>query len=178
MKKINIIIIFIFASSLFSSEIIDYTEDKIISIFPESKITNYKYPIKSKLKKEIQNTVKQKFFRDKLYVWKIDSDSTNFYAVLDNVKGKSMPITFLVIFNDKQEVYHSLIIKYREAYGGEVAGKNWLDQFLSYTKDSKYKVGENIDAISGATISVHSVTKGIHKLSYLIDDIINYTNAE
>ena len=176
MEKINIIIIFLFTSTLFSSEIIDYTEDKLDSIFPEAKITSYKYPIKSKLKKEIQNTVRQKFFRDKLYVWKINDNSSSYYAVLDNVKGKSMPITFLVIFNDKQEVHHSLIIKYREAYGGEVSSKSWLAQFLAYTKDSKYKVGENIDAISGATISVHSVTKGIHKLSYLINDIMIYIN--
>ena len=124
-------------------------------------------------KKEIQNTVKQKFFRDKLYVWKIDSDSTNFYAVLDNVKGKSMPITFLVIFNDKQEVYYSSIIKYREAYGGEIGGEKWLSQFIGMKKDSLYKDGKEIDGITGATLSVKSFTKGIGKLSLLLPYIID-----
>ena len=83
-----------------------------------------------------------------------------------------MPITFLTIFNDSSQVYHSSIIKYREGYGHEVGNRKWLDQFNLYNKLSPYKVGDDISGITGATISVHSVTKGIRKLSYLIDDII------
>ena len=63
-------------------------------------------------------------------------------------------------------------IKYREGYGGEVGNKRWLKQFNTYTNSSKYKVGDDISSITGATISVHSVTKGIRKLSYLIHEII------
>ena len=40
-----------------------------------------------------------------------------------------MPITYLVIFNMDQEIIYSKIIKYREAYGGEVSGEKWLAQF-------------------------------------------------
>jgi Na+-translocating ferredoxin:NAD+ oxidoreductase RnfG subunit len=40
-------------------------------------------------------------------------------------------------------------------------------------KDSEFKVGKTIDGISGATISTHSVTKGIHKLSLLFPYIEN-----
>ena len=84
-----------------------------------------------------------------------------------------MPITFLIIFNENQEVIHSSIIKYREAYGGEISGKNWLNQFLYMKKDSLFKYGREIDGISGATLSVKSFTKGISKLSLLLPHIIN-----
>ena len=94
------------------------------------------------------------------------------YGILDNVKGKSLPITFLTVFNDSSQVYHSEIIKYREAYGGEVGSRSWLNQFNLYTDKSKYKVGDDISGITGATISVHSISKGIRKLSYLINEII------
>ena len=71
--------------------------------------------------KKSQNLVRQKYFRKELNVWKIElSDSTYRFAILDNVKGKSMPITFLTIFNDKNELENAAVIKYREAYGGEV----------------------------------------------------------
>ncbi len=115
----------------------------------------------------------QKFFRKEVNCWHIiNDDSTQYYAILDNVKGKSLPITFLTIFDENKQVYDSEIIKYREGYGGEVANKSWLNQFINYTDSSNYNVGGAISGISGATISVNSVSKGIYKLSILIDYII------
>ena len=86
---------------------------------------------------------------------------------MDNVIGKSMPITFLVILNNEGAILASKVIKYREAYGGEVGNKNWLSQFNKLTNSSEYIVGENIDGISGATISVNSLSKGIQKIAVL-----------
>ena len=117
--------------------------------------------------------LRQKYFRKELNVWKIQlSDSTYRFGILDNVKGKSMPITFLTIFNGKNELENAAVIKYREAYGGEVGRQSWLSQFNNYTDKSNYKVGDGISGISGATISVYSMSKGIHKLSIIVDNII------
>ena len=136
------------------------------------------FKISSDIKKTIQDETKQFFFRDEVNLWEIiDSDSLRYYAILDNVKGKSMPITFLCIFNINPSVEHTSIIKYREPYGGEVRNRNWLNQFIAYTDTSKYKIGDNISAITGATISVNSVTKGIRKLSLLIHAIIKQKNG-
>ena len=124
--------------------------------------------------------MKQKFFREELHVWKIqDSDSTFYYGILDNVIGKTMPITFLTIFDTNHRVKTVEIIKYREdPYGGEIKNKNWRNQFKGYSDTSDYKIGRAIDGISGATLSVHSVTKGINKLSLIIKDIIFKFNHE
>jgi len=120
------------------------------------------------LKSKVQNNVKQIFYRDNLYYWNIaNEDSTLAYAFLDNVIGKSMPITFVVIINPKGNIIASHVVKYREAYGGEVGNKNWLSQFNKLTDSSKYIVGKNIDGISGATISVNSLSKGIQKIAVL-----------
>ena len=122
----------------------------------------------AELKSNIQNSVRQTFYRDNLYYWKItNQDSTLAYAFLDNVIGKSMPITFLVIINQKGEIMASHVVKYREAYGGEIGNKNWLSQFNKLTNSSEYIVGKNIDGISGATISVNSLSKGIKKIAIL-----------
>ena len=89
-----------------------------------------------------------------------------------------MPITFLTIFNENEEVVDVTVIKYREAYGGEVGRRSWLNQFINYSDTSNYKIGTGISGISGATISVHSVSKGIHKLTLIINDIIKKLNEK
>jgi len=167
------------SSFLISSEIMDKTEAAIKEFLPNHISINHKIHKISKESKKSQNIVKQKFFRDELNIWKIKiNDSTYNYAILDNVKGKSMPITFLTIFNENEEVINTAIIKYREAYGGEVKSKSWLNQFINYSDTSDYKIGNGISGISGATISVHSVSKGIHKLSLIIRDIIEASNEK
>ena len=177
MKKIISIIIF-FAFSL-SSEIQNKSIEEIKSYYnKEIKITNSKFPISKKIKKNIQNQVKQKFYREQIYCWMIEIDGKQNYALLDNTLGKTMPITFLVIFNENKEVIHSKIIKYREAYGGEISGKKWLSQFIGMKSDSLYKFRKEIDGITGATISVRSFTKGINKLSLLLPYIINHFNKD
>ena len=137
------------------------------------------YKIPKDVKKTIQRTVKQKFFRSELNLWTItDEDSLKYYALLDNVIGKTMPISFLCVFDNSGKVQHSSVIKYREPYGGEVGSRKWQDQFISYTDSSSYKVGKDISGISGATLSVNSLTKGIHKLSILIHKIIKDDNEK
>ena len=95
------------------------------------------------------------------------------YALMDNTIGKSMPITFLIIFNENKEVIHSSIIKYREAYGGEISGSSWLAQFIGMKQDSLFFYGRQISGISGATLSVKSFTKGISKLSLLLPYVMS-----
>ena len=112
-------------------------------------------------------------FREEVNTWRIQkNDNTYYYGVLDNVKGKSMPITFLAISDDTGKIFDVSIIKYRESYGGEIRNKNWLKQFSEYTDISNYKLGNGIHAISGATISVQSISKGIHKLALIINDVM------
>ena len=93
------------------------------------------------------------------------------FAFLDNVLGKSMPITFIVLLNVKGEIINANVIKYREAYGGEVASKIWLSQFIGLNSHSSYKLNQDIDGISGATISVNSLSKGINKITSLFSII-------
>ena len=176
MKKTIFIITFCF--SLISATIKENAIKDIRSIYDQKvKITEHKFSISSKAKKEIQNIVKQKFYRDKIYYWSIQKEDGIDYALMDNVLGKSMPITFVVIFNATGEVKHSSLIKYRESYGGEVRSKKWLTQFNGMKQDSLYKFPGNITGISGATISVNSMTRGINKLSLLLPYIIKDYNG-
>ena len=176
-KKYIIIILTIF-SFIYSSTIKDKCIDAIDSYFGgDIELINEEYIIPHDIKIQIENKIKQKFYRDKIYYWIINTSNEVNYALLDNSIGKTMPITYLVIFNNDLKVINSSVIKYREPYGGEVSGKKWLGQFNGMEHESIYEFEKEIDGISGATLSVRSITKGINKLSlllpYVIDDYIN-----
>jgi Na+-translocating ferredoxin:NAD+ oxidoreductase RnfG subunit len=140
----------------------------------QSEFSLNKYLIPDNSRIQTENQVQQKFFDKYVYIWTICSqDSLKGYAFLDNTYGKSLPITFLVLFSPSGKIIRVDVVRYREPYGGAIRSRNWLDQFISKSGIDYFRVDKEIDSISGATISVNSVTRGIHKLSILFESIIS-----
>jgi Na+-translocating ferredoxin:NAD+ oxidoreductase RnfG subunit len=90
-------------------------------------------------------------------------DSLLGFAVVREVRGKDQPITFLVATDSTDRLKDIDILVYREPYGGEVAYEAWRRQFRGKSADDRLEVGRDIRSISGATISVHSVTLGVRR---------------
>ena len=169
-----IIFIILLTFNLVEAEGIRSDVEEILYLeFPsQSTITMQKYELPSDLKSQTEKQVQQKFFKDYVYLWRIcQGDSIAGYAILDNTYGKSLPITFLVIFSPRGEIRRMDIIRYREPYGGAVGSRRWLDQFIGKSTNDNFKVEDDIDTISGATISVHSVTRAAHKLVLVINQM-------
>ena len=162
-------LLMILTSFLSAGDIKIACEEYLFNLYPKNTdITMHILKLDKQIKNEAEYQVKQKFYRDKLYYWAISQgDTTIAYAFLDNVIGKSMPITFMVVLNDNGNIINTNVIKYREAYGGEVSNKAWLTQFTNRNQNSSYIVGNDIDGITGATISVNSLSKGIKKIVFL-----------
>jgi hypothetical protein len=85
------------------------------------------------------------------------------YALVRNVMGKDQPITYLVAVDTALALLDVDILVYRESYGGEVAYEPWRRQFRGKHPGDGLEVGREIRGISGATISVNSVTAGIRR---------------
>jgi len=83
------------------------------------------------------------------------------YAFVDNASSKTAKFDYLVLFNDKLQITSSKVLIYREEYGGEIGSTRWLKQFLGLSGNDRVKMGDNIDVISGATISVRSMTRAM-----------------
>ncbi|NOX17336.1 MAG: FMN-binding protein [Chlorobi bacterium] len=114
---------------------------------------------------------KQRFYSKSVIVWRVShDDSLLAIGLMDNVYGKAQPITFLTIFNLNGNISSNHIVKYREQYGGQVADARWNKQFFEMNEESNFL---KIDGISGATISVNSIKKGVMKLSLLIKTILS-----
>lgn len=86
------------------------------------------------------------------------------YAFVDKAPSKTAKFDYLVIFDSDLRVIHSKVLVYREEYGGEIGSKRWLKQFLGKTGGDRVDCETNIDAISGATISVRSMTRSMDRL--------------
>ena len=172
---VTAVIYFLFFSSanIFAQEIKERTETIITESFEKDvNFTFRKYTLPPNIKRKIEYIVKQKFFKDLLYVYKISLNDTPIaFGFLDNVIGKSMPITFFVLLDVEGNIISTNIIKYREPYGGAVSNENWNEQFTGKNSDSDFTIGKSVNGISGATISVNSVTKGIRKITLLYEEI-------
>lgn len=79
-------------------------------------------------------------------------------------KSKTDYFDYLILFDLDLNILNSKVLAYREDYGGEIASKRWLRQFVGKNINDRLKYKENVMAISGATISVKSMTIAIDNL--------------
>ncbi len=92
------------------------------------------------------------------------SDKLIGYAYVAKAPSKTAQYDYLVLLDTNYSIVNTKILIYREEYGGEIGSKRWLRQFTGKTKNDEFKYGDNIDAISGATISVRSMTNAMNNL--------------
>ena len=173
-RSLRWIFLLVTVTSVLTAGLREDTEELIYNHYGGSITLNFlKQTIPMHVKSSAESGAYLRFMADYIYTWEIvKNDSLIGVAYLDNVKGKSQPITFVVFFDPEGQVLNSHIVKYREPIGGEVSSKNWLRQFLGKTKESSFKIGKEIDGISGATISVNAVTRGIHRGTIVIDYLL------
>jgi Na+-translocating ferredoxin:NAD+ oxidoreductase RnfG subunit len=86
------------------------------------------------------------------------------YAFVDQAPSKTAKFDYLVIFDAELKVVTSKVLVYREEYGGEIGSSRWLRQFNGLSGNDRVSPKTNIDAISGATISVRSMTRSMDNL--------------
>lgn len=87
------------------------------------------------------------------------------YGYIGNAPSKTATFDYLVLFDTEWIILKSKVLIYREEYGGEIGSKRWLRQFEgASTATSELKYNDDIIPISGATISVRSMTLAINNL--------------
>ena len=100
------------------------------------------------------------------------------YLYLGNAPSKTETFDYMIILDHSLSIEKIKILAYRESWGGEISSNRWLKQFNGAQAGKKYIYRENISAISGATISVKSMTRSIN---YFLSDLdklnsINFFN--
>ncbi|WP_142783220.1 FMN-binding protein [Changchengzhania lutea] len=115
------------------------------------------------LESETNKELPSKFGKDNLF--KIESNEALLgYAYISKAVSKTAQFDYLVILDKNLIVLKTKVLIYREEYGGEIGSKRWLKQFIGKTQNDILKYGDNIVGISGATISVRSMTNAMNNL--------------
>lgn len=97
------------------------------------------------------------------YLFRKDGEQEENYAIFTESKGRYDLFDYIVITDKAGIVQKVQVIKYRSEHGGEIASKKWLSQFENY-RGGELRYGEDISAISGATLSAGSITRDMPKV--------------
>jgi hypothetical protein len=93
------------------------------------------------------------------------------YAVVQNTIGKHKAMTYMVGVNPKGDVLNVEVLIYREAKGSEVKTKRFNAQYEGKTVFDPIRINRDIINISGATMSVRSMSAGVKRTLVLVDEM-------
>ena len=95
---------------------------------------------------------------------------TDGYALVQNTIGKHKPMTYMVGVDNTGHVLNVELLVFREARGSEVRTKRFNVQYEGKTVLDPVRLNKDIINISGATMSVRSMTAGIKRVLVLVDE--------
>jgi hypothetical protein len=83
------------------------------------------------------------------------------YLAFDQAPSKFHKFEYYIIFDTKGEIVKVEVLNYNENYGAEICNKRWLKQFHQINTSSFFTYNTTVDGISGATLSVQSISTHI-----------------
>ncbi|MFH0756709.1 MAG: FMN-binding protein [Bacteroidota bacterium] len=121
-----------------------------------------------------ENTLSNaEFVRPKDQVFRIyNGEHPAGYILSTSAKGRYDYFDYCIVYSNELEIKGIVVIVYRSTHGAAISQRKWLSQFTGY-KGGTLQVGANIDALSGATISAHSITTDIQRCQQLIGQSLN-----
>jgi H+/Na+-translocating ferredoxin:NAD+ oxidoreductase subunit G len=94
------------------------------------------------------------------------------YAVVDEERGQSLPITFAVLLDAQAHVRRMEILAYREPRGDEVRSPRFREQFVGKGPGDALRSGDDIAAVSGATISSRAMAVGVRRAVVMLEELV------
>jgi Na+-translocating ferredoxin:NAD+ oxidoreductase RnfG subunit len=92
------------------------------------------------------------------------------YALVQNTIGKHKPMTYMVGIDSRGQVSDVELLIFRESRGSEIRQKRFNAQYEGKTVNDPVRINKDIINISGATMSVRSMSAGIKRGLVLIDE--------
>lgn len=92
------------------------------------------------------------------------------WAVKLDEMGKIKPITFLVGIDAQGKVAGVHVLEYRDIFGTEIKRRSFLRQFQGKSLRDKISVGQDIDAVTSATISSEAAASAVRKALNIVEE--------
>ena len=149
------------------------TEDEALKLmFPTSgRIRKDVIRLTPEKKTQIEERIGWKFPEEffEVYIGETGKQ-TDGYVLIQNTIGKHKPMTYMVGVDTTGHVSNVELLVFREARGSEVRTKRFNVQYEGKTASDPVRLNKDIINISGATMSVRSMTAGIKRVLVLVDE--------
>ena len=147
-------------------------EDALKLMFPQSeRIRKDVLTLSTEKKLHIEERIGWKFPEDSFEVYVGETGKqVDGYALVQNTIGKHKPMTYMVGVDTRGRVSNVELLVFREARGSEVRTKRFNVQYEGKTVLDPVRINKDIINISGATMSVRSMTAGIKRVLVLVDE--------
>jgi hypothetical protein len=176
--RANLLAIVLFTAGLATAQEGSFLkeEDTPKAVFPDANSFERKI-IRSSA--ELREKIQQRLGKTKTSIWEDTyvtftvkkADAMIGYAVIVEEIGKHRPITFVVGVGLDRKIKDAALIAYREAYGGEVRDRRFLQQYRGKQLNDPLLPFRDIHNISGATMSVEAIGRGSKKALALVEII-------
>ncbi len=170
-----LVLLSLLSANLASAQTAHYTPRTILSeFFPRSQaVTFQRFDLtteqRERLSAVLGYTPRKPSYT--IYIAKT-ADKTDGYAIIDEEKGQHLPITFAVKLSAAGLVERQELMVYRERYGDEIRDPRFRQQFVGKSAKSPIREGEEIIAVSGATISSRAMVIGVRRALVLLDELV------
>jgi hypothetical protein len=139
------------------------------AIFPQTKLEKVEVVLTLAQRKGIEAASGLKVRGPRVEAWRVEGGG---WFLVDEVIGKHEFITYALGLNADGSVKQIEVMDYRENYGGEVRRPEWRKQFAGKKFGSKLKLDDDIQNISGATLSCRHLTEGVKRLLATYDLVL------
>lgn len=187
MKRSTVIIILLFSISLsYSQEKIDFGHK---SVFREiNKINN----VENTELREIHLSdsiislyrLQGKFFSSKsynaetivkyVYIGRVNTCRAGGCSIA-NVQNDNLEheyFDYFILYDKNKKIISLKVFNYAATHGQEISAKGWLKQYVGYDGNYSLDIGKNVDAISGASISVSTINFDIQMKTEILKQIV------
>lgn len=136
------------------------------SLFPAgTRFTPHPLELNAEQKRAIEQASGVRVRDLKPKVWRVlDGERPAGWFFVDEVIGKHEFITYALALGPDGAVRGVEVMDYRETYGYEIRNAEWRRQFAGKRNGDKLKLGDDIQNVTGGTLSCRNVTNGVKRL--------------
>lgn len=147
-------------------------EDSIKIMFPKSeRIRKETITLTREKKSLIEERIGWKFPEESFEVYIGETGGqVDGYALVQNTIGKHKPMTYMVGIDSNGFISDIELLIFREARGSEVRQKRFNAQYEGKSVLDPVRINKDIINITGATMSVRSMSAGIKRGLVLVDE--------
>ena len=154
------------------AEVFMSEDEGVKTMFPKSeRVRKDLIKLNAERKTQIEDRIGWKFPEEEFEVY-IGETGTRVdgYAMVQNTIGKHKPMTYMVGVDGQGSVSDIELLVFRESRGSEIRQKRFNSQYEGKTVLDPVRINKDIINISGATMSVRSMSAGIKRVLVLVDE--------